>query len=427
MTVVTTFRHMTLATVLHQRFYGDFFRSFVTLHDPRGPDDGGTSMKYAVCRNEVERLRGLLQAAGLRAGDRVVVFMGNSLEHVVSLLALLSMEAVAVPVDVDLPDKELTEILDHSRCAAIVTDEQYEARAGAAAQALSGPVMVVRDGRVVSGQPAVSRQNAATGALADKGTPPGRRPALIFYRRTAEGRLRGVVFSHEACLAAGAGTRNELGMGPRDSTYCVLPLAHPELVFRQLLPALLTGSHLLVAPGFHVDHYWRVVGRSRVSLSYLTTEQRQALLARDETAEERETALRMLVTRPPVTHADVTAVRTRFRVDLSLGWGTLESGLCGARTPLHLDFGYDGPSVGVVSPGWRMRVRDGAGHDVPAGQPGELQITGPALMTEYFDDPEATDAAFDDGWLRTAEYGWMDDLGYVYLGPAADGEPEAAG
>lgn len=73
-------------------------------------------------------------------------------------------------------------------------------------------------------------------------------------------------------------------------------------------------------------------------------------------------------------------------------------------------------SIGQPIPGTDLRFVDvDSGEVVPLGQRGELQVKGPQVMQGYFDDPEATAAAFQDGWLRTGDVGYMDEEGFVFL------------
>lgn len=66
-------------------------------------------------------------------------------------------------------------------------------------------------------------------------------------------------------------------------------------------------------------------------------------------------------------------------------------------------------TIGEVLPGAELRIADGAtGAAVPAGEPGEIQVRGPYIMSGYFRNPEATSAAFTaDGFLHTGDLGVM--------------------
>ncbi|MBV1861328.1 MAG: AMP-binding protein, partial [Nannocystaceae bacterium] len=72
-------------------------------------------------------------------------------------------------------------------------------------------------------------------------------------------------------------------------------------------------------------------------------------------------------------------------------------------------------SVGREVPGVRSRVVDEAGAELRAGVVGELQVQTPALMTDYWNNPQATAASFDGPWFRTGDVVVRDDDGYVRI------------
>jgi fatty-acyl-CoA synthase len=75
-------------------------------------------------------------------------------------------------------------------------------------------------------------------------------------------------------------------------------------------------------------------------------------------------------------------------------------------------------SVGRPVPGFRLRILDPAGRELPAGQMGQVWIQGPSLMEGYLDNPESTASALRDGWLDTGDLGFFyppDENGELYL------------
>src|SRR5258707_5719496 len=62
-----------------------------------------------------------------------------------------------------------------------------------------------------------------------------------------------------------------------------------------------------------------------------------------------------------------------------------------------------------------IRIVDEAGKEVPQGEIGELLIKGPNITPGYWNKPEATAAAFTDGWLHTGDAARLDDEGFVYI------------
>jgi acyl-CoA synthetase (AMP-forming)/AMP-acid ligase II len=72
-------------------------------------------------------------------------------------------------------------------------------------------------------------------------------------------------------------------------------------------------------------------------------------------------------------------------------------------------------AVGLPVPGFEARIVDDHGQDCAAGVPGELWVRGIGLMREYWRQPEATQAAFRDGWFMTGDVATRDPDGYVRI------------
>ena len=73
-------------------------------------------------------------------------------------------------------------------------------------------------------------------------------------------------------------------------------------------------------------------------------------------------------------------------------------------------------SAGRASPGTEARIADEHGREVPRGEEGEIQARGPSVFAGYFENPEATAAAFTaDGWFRSGDTARMDEAGNVTL------------
>jgi len=72
-------------------------------------------------------------------------------------------------------------------------------------------------------------------------------------------------------------------------------------------------------------------------------------------------------------------------------------------------------SVGKQLPLARVRVVDDEGRDAPPGAPGEILIKGDQVLMGYWRNPQATAAAFTDGWFHTGDVGRWDEDGYLYI------------
>ena len=103
------------------------------------------------------------------------------------------------------------------------------------------------------------------------------------------------------------------------------------------------------------------------------------------------------------------------RASQASGWGSTETSGSMASASGAVLMAFPG-SVGRFSPVTEGRVVDTAtGAVLSPGEVGEMQVRGALVMKQYWRAPEATEAAFQDGWFRTGDLGYMTAEGFVYL------------
>jgi crotonobetaine/carnitine-CoA ligase len=405
------FEHLTLDEVWRYRSSTTPEATFLVRDDPTAPQLD-RSLTFAETAREVDALAATLAGLGVAPGDRVVVHLDNSVEHVVSLLAVLQAGGVAVPTITHYTATELGYVAEHSGCAAIITGPTYEGMVLQVAAGCTTPPAVVVSGEVRArgGSPSPGRDDVLPAAARA-----GDRVALLLYTSGTTADPKGVMLSHRACLTAGHDNAGELRVRPEDRLYCVLPLFHVNALSFQLLPALMTGATLVLGPVFSARHYWEVVRRQRVTIGNLTNGPLRILLGQAPSDRDRDHAVRLMTYALPLDGAEIVGFEQRFGAALSMGYGLTESLACGTRTPPYLDPRREWQSIGMASPGWDVRVVDEAGAELPAGSIGELTLRGPGLMSGYFRDEAATAATLRDGWLHTGDLCYVDERGYVFF------------
>ena len=101
----------------------------------------------------------------------------------------------------------------------------------------------------------------------------------------------------------------------------------------------------------------------------------------------------------------------RDRAELLHLYGATETAplVTGLRHEEELIGTNRGKSVGHPSLGVSLRI------DAAPGEAGEVLVQGPNVMQGYWNKPEQTAAALEDGWYRTGDIGYLDDEGYLYL------------
>ncbi len=111
----------------------------------------------------------------------------------------------------------------------------------------------------------------------------------------------------------------------------------------------------------------------------------------------------------------IAEAKARFGAVYSVRYSSTESGGVGTLTA------YDAPeeealyTVGRPRDGIDLVIRDDDGNEVPRGEVGEVTIRSPAMMSEYWNDPDSTAKALREGWLYTQDLGFVDADGCLRL------------
>jgi crotonobetaine/carnitine-CoA ligase len=378
----------------------------------------GRGCTYGDAAARAETIARSLHARGVAKGERVAVMATNSEAHVLLLLALANLGAVAVPVNPELNATEAGCILRHAGVAAVACTSASLPTARAACGELPNPpwfLLLDRESDSLVTFPDLLRPSASHGR-------PGAGPddtCLILYTSGTTGLPKGVMHSQRNFVLAGEAFVERMYLQPDDRLFVVLPLFHINALFYSLGGALAAGASLLLAPRFSASAFWRVAadgGATEVNIlaavgNILTRRARGEFVA----------GHRLRKVYGAGMSAETLQVFPReFGVPTLIeGYGMTEApGVCnnpflGPQKPGSMGHPARHPDHGRVFS--EMRVLDDEGHDVPIGRTGEIAVRSPITMQGYYRDPEATAAAFRDAWFLTGDLGYRDADGYYYF------------
>jgi acyl-CoA synthetase (AMP-forming)/AMP-acid ligase II len=239
--------------------------------------------------------------------------------------------------------------------------------------------------------------------------------ALLMYTSGTTGRPKGVVHSHASLLAGGWTTAVAHRLGPQDRGFCVLPIYHINGLCVTVMGSLVSGGSLAMAGRFSASQFWTQAGTAEVTwFSLVPTIISHLLHGRGEPDAACRQRLRFGRSASSALAVETqTAVEARFGVPIIETMGLTETAaqiLSNPLPPAPRKIGSPG-----VAYGCEVQIQDGDGRNVPAGTEGEIVVRGPNVMLEYLKNPEATEASFRDGWLRTGDLARMDGDGYVFV------------
>jgi fatty-acyl-CoA synthase len=182
----------------------------------------------------------------------------------------------------------------------------------------------------------------------------------------------------------------------------------------QTLPALLAGARVTLLPKFDPDGFFDVVARLRPTLTLLVPAIMSALAAHPRWAGADLASLRAIgAGSSEVPLALIEAFHARG-IAVQQVYGMTETGpiaIAQTRAEALVDPG----SIGRAAPLCEARIALPDGTPAPRGAPGQIEIRGPNVMTGYWNLPEATAEALQDGWFRTGDIGHQDAEGRFWF------------
>jgi long-chain acyl-CoA synthetase len=414
-------------------------------HDRVGRDPDATALVYFDGRlsareldEESDALAVALAELGTGRGDRVGIYLQNIPQYAVVLLALWKLGATALVLNPMYRRQELRRLVDDSGatgmvCADVDAPETAETLAGSSVRWLvsTSPLdyQTRNDPRVF---PTSQRAPAApdgdlvelVGRHRGQSPPPldldGTDVALLTYTSGTTGPPKGAMNTHANLLAVTSTYGAWVGLAPGDVVFAMAPLFHITGAVVNATISLLTETSLVLVNRFQPEVALEAFAEQGVTFTIGSITAYNALAQVPGAAPEHFRSVKLLYSGgAPIPPSTVERFRERFGLYIHNGYGMTETSSAvvavppGVDAPVHEASGT--LSIGVPLPGVRARVVDPEGNPLPAGEQGELELAGPAVVPGYWHNDEATAATMPGGRLRTGDVAIIDEQGWVYL------------
>ncbi|MFN8094124.1 MAG: AMP-binding protein [Vicinamibacteria bacterium] len=358
------------------------------------------ALRFGELEARSNRMARALAARGLRKGDRLAVQLGNRLEFLDLFLGAQKLGLVFLPVNVLYREREVGHIVADASPAAVVTTSDLAA--------------LVPPGTSTWDVDALAAEAAAQSAERPRVDVADLDPAAILYTSGTTGRAKGAVLLHANLAANARALVAAWRITAEDRYLAVLPLFHVHGLANGVLCWLASGCLARLAPRFEHERALSLFESFRPTLFFGVPTVYVRLLALPEAAARAIGArTRLFVSgSAPLPPSVFAAFRERFSHAILERYGMTE-------TLMTIGNPYGGErrpgTVGLPFAGVSIRIVDGSGRDVPDGEAGELRVKGPTVFSGYWRRPDATGAAFVDGWFRTGDLASRAPDGYVTL------------
>lgn len=370
----------------------------------------GTSYTFSELNDQVNRAANALRALGVQKGDRVGLFLPNIPAFVIAYYAVEKLGGIAVSISSASKAREVKYIVNDSGCKVLFT-----------ACDLRGEIPrlelpTVENLIIAEGD---AENDLDLNQLMAKGSTDFQMvdmdpddPAVILYTSGTTGFPKGAVLTHRNIISNSNSAANHSGMVPEDRLQLFLPLFH---VFGQNY--IMNGAYskcaaLVLHRRFEPEPVLHAIEAHRVTMFFAVPTIYINFLNMDTSGYD-ISSLRYCFT-AAATMPRETALQWREKYGMATyeGYGLTESS---PFATYNHNYRHKHGSIGRPIENVDVRICDLDGNRLAPGEVGEILIRGPNVMKGYWGNPEATQKAIQNGWLRTGDVGMMDEEGYFFI------------
>lgn len=404
------------------RCYVDRPRSVWAMFDEalaRRPDAealvaGGSRWTYAQAAESILALAAGLARRGIRAGDRVVLFLSNRPEFYFAYFACQYLGAIAVPVSTREQRAGLDYVLGQCGASAVVHDEslsgQVPDRPGVLRVYCPGPA---------AGTPAADAVPIA-GLLDEGGPAPAAAgvdeedTATLLYTSGTTGKPKGAMLTHLGIVHSSMNLRACLELDEDTRTMLAVPASHVTGLVAIITTTVHCGGAVLMMPEFKAGDFLALAARERITFTVLVPAMYTLCLMQPDFERHDLSAWRIgAYGGAPMAVATIDELARRLPgMRLANAYGATETTSPTTIMPPEATRDH-ADSVGLVVPNGAVAVLDDEGREVAPGETGELWISGPMVVRGYWDNPEADAREFSGGWWHSGDLGSVDAEGFV--------------
>jgi amino acid adenylation domain-containing protein len=353
-----------------------------------------------------------LRALGIAPTDRIAVALPRGADSALALIAVATA-ATCVPINPDLTADELQRYFSELKLTALVTraDMNSASRDAAKAQDIAiidfvpGPDHDL--GAYAFVGPSIGHAVAGGASRSDD-------DAFILLTSGTAARPKMVPLTHvNVCLSAYNAGR-VLSLTQQDRLLNALPLFHAHGLISGLLTALAAGSSVVCTSGFDALSFFGCMKELAPTWYTAVPTIHRALLSAAEQDPQRAQFPSLRVIRSAsssLAPTNLEGLEAMFGVPVLETYGMTEAASQIAANP------FERRKMGSVgrAAGPEIAIMDAAGRKLPSGEHGEIMLRGPNMTRGYYNDDDATRAAFRDGWFRTGDLGYLDADDYLFI------------
>ncbi|RHW37665.1 long-chain fatty acid--CoA ligase [Lysinibacillus yapensis] len=355
---------------------------------------------YEQLSKECLKWWAFLKNRGLNKGDRIALLAENCIDIFPILFACGLGGYIYVPLNWRLSSAELSVILDDCQPSILITDERFHS--------LGREIFGKQPFKIVDNlQPAPIEFEKTNEWSAED-------PWLMIYTGGTTGKPKGVLLSFEAVNWNAINTAISWNLNEEDCTLNYMPLFHTGGLNALSLPILMMGGTVVIGNQFHAEEAIRAVNDYQTTISLFVPTMYQSMIETDYFKNASFPSVKVFLSGgapcPKTIYRHFIEKGLKFKE----GYGLTEAG------PNNFYISPENAAKKVGSVGKNMlfntiKLINQHGKECEAEEVGELYIKGKHVFTKYWNNPEETKKAIQDGWLKTGDLAKQDQDGDFYI------------
>ena len=413
----------------------------------------GETFTFGEVATQIAKLHVLYEAIGLKKGDKVALCAKNSARWGIAFFSANTYEAVVVPILADFHPDSVNSLVDHSESTVLFTDTDIWNKLDIEKMPQVKAVVSTADFKLLyAADDKISKANENLQELFEKKYPDGftsadisyptdnaKDLAIINYTSGTTSAPKGVMLRYECISANVTFGQKRLPSYPGDKIVSMLPMAHMygmmfELIYplcgcaavyylgKTPTPALLLGAmtevkpYLVITVPLVMEKIFKskvapIVNKPIMKVICAIPGLNQIIFKKVRTSLLNAFGgnVREIVMGGAALNPEVETWFKKFKLPFTVGYGMTEA----APLMAYEDWwDFASKSCGKAIDTIEVRIDS----EDPYNKVGEIQARGMNIMSGYFKNEEATQAAFTaDGWMRTGDLGLLDKKGNIFI------------
>lgn len=385
-------------------------------------------VSYGRLNEGINRCAHMLQAKGVKKGDRISVLMLNCIEFLEIYFAAAKLGAILVPLNWRLLGPELEYQLNDCEARFLFFHDSFLGSIDLIRSRLK-----VEDDKFIylkSGSPTfpgfelpgcpswacdykklVAEQRTEEPAVSEPVLMDD--PLAIVYTSGVTGNPKGAVLSHEQTYFKNFQIATYTDTRQTDMIIAQMPLFHSGGLFIVATPTLNSGATMVMRRGFNADEFAEDIQKYRGTIVFALTTMWRLILDSGKLDEIDVSSVRCVVGGGERTPASLFEELAKRGLHMQQGFGQTENSamMLVPREDIQRKMG----SIGKPGYFTEIWIEDKTGRKLPPGEIGEIVAKGPTVMSGYWNLPEITAQTIVKGVLHTGDLGYMDEEGYFYI------------